>query len=152
MCKHNCLCGCYSVAPLCPTPCDPHGLQHARLRCPSPNPRASLNLCPSNQGCHPTISSPVIPSSSCLQTFSASGSFLMSQFFTTGGRSIVASASTSILPMNIHDWFPLGLTCLISLLSKGISRVFSNTTVQFLGTQLSLWPNSQIHKWFLGKR
>ena len=119
----------------------PHGLQHSRLPCPSPTPGAYSNSCPSSQWCHPTISSSVIPFSSCLQSFPASGSFQMTQFFTSGGQSIEVSASASVLPMNIQDWFPLGWTGWISLLSKGLSRVFSNTTVQkhqFLGAQLSL--------------
>ena len=110
----------------------PHALQHARLPCPSPTPRAHSNSCPSSQWCHPTISSSVTPFSSCLQSFPASGSFPMSQFFTSGGQDIEVSASTSVLPMNIQDWFPLGLTGLISLQSKGLSRVFFNTTVQIL--------------------
>ena len=116
----------------------PHGLQHARLPCP-PTPGACSNSCPSSWWCHPTISSSVIPFSSCLQSFPASGSFSVSQFFLSGGQIIGASAS--VLWMNIQDWFPLGLTGLISLQSKGLSRVFSNTTVQkhkFFGTQLSL--------------
>ena len=127
----------------------PPRLQHARLPCPSPTPR----ICLSSRWCQPTISSSVIPFSSCLQSFPASGSFPMSQFFALGGRSIFASASTSVLPVNIQDWFPLGLTGLI-LLSKGFSRVFSNTTVQkyqFFGAQLSLWSNSHIHTWLLEK-
>ena len=104
--------------------------------------------------CHPTISSSIVPFSSCLQSFPASGSFPMSQFFTSGGQSIGASASASVPPMNIQDWFSLGWTGWISLLSKGLSRVFSNTTVQkhqFFSTQLSLWSNSHIHTWLLGK-
>ena len=108
----------------------PHGLQHARLPCPSTTPGACSNLCPLSQWCHPTISSSVVPFSSCLQSFSASRSFPMSQFFASGGQSIGVSASASVLPMNIQDWFPLGLTSLISSQSKGLSRVFSNTTVQ----------------------
>ena len=108
----------------------PHGLQHARLPCPSPTPRACSNSCPSSQWCHPTISSSVVPFSSCLQSFPASGSFPMSQFFASGGQSTGVSASASVLPVNIQDWFPLGLTGWISLQSKGLSRVFSNTTVQ----------------------
>ena len=129
-------------------------LQHARLPCPSPNPRACLNLCPSSWWCHPTTSSSVIPSSSSLQSFPASGSFLSSQFFASGGQSIEvsASASASVLPMNVKDWFPLGLTDWISLQSKGLSRVFSSTTVQkhqFFGAQPSLWSNSHIHTWLL---
>ena len=106
----------------------PHGLQHTRLPCPSPTPRARSNSCPLSQWCHSTISSFVIPFSSCFQFCPASGSFPVSQFFTSGGQSMEASAS--VLPMNIQDWFPLRLTGLISLLSKGLSRVFSSTTVQ----------------------
>ena len=102
----------------------------ARLPCPSPTPGACSNSCPLSRRCHPTISSSVMPFSSCLQSFPASGSFQMSQFFTSGGLSIGASASVSVLPMNILEWFPLGLTGLISLQSKGLSRVLSNTTVQ----------------------
>jgi len=119
----------------------PHGLQHARPPCPSPTPRAYSNSCLLSQWCHPTISSSVVPSFSCLQSFPASGSFAVSQFFTSGGQSIGASASASVLPMNIQDWFPLGWTGWISLQSKGLSRVFSNTTVQnhqFFDAQLSL--------------
>ena len=108
----------------------PHELQHARLSCPSSVPRACWNLCPSSQWCHPTISFFVVPFSSCLQSFPASGSFLMSQFFTSGGQRIGVSASALVLPMNIQDKFPLGWTAWISLLSKGLSRVFSNTEVQ----------------------
>ena len=108
----------------------PNGLQHTRLPCPSPTPRACSNSCPSSWWCHQTISSSVVPFSSCLQSLPASGSFQISQFFTSGGQNIGASASASILSMNTQDWFPLGLTGLISLLSKELSRVFSNTTVQ----------------------
>ena len=129
-----------SVTQLCLT-LWPHGLQFARLPCPSPAPAACSNSCPSSWWCHSTISSSIIPFSSCLQSFPASGSFPVSQFFASCGQSIGASASASILPMNIQDWFPLGLTGWISLQSKGLSRVFSNTTVQkhqFFGTQLSL--------------
>ena len=124
-----------------------HGLRHARLPCPSPSPGAWSNSCPSSWWCHPTISSSVIPFSYCLQSFPASGSFPRSQFFSSGGQSIGVLASESILPMNIQDWFPLGLTGLISLQSRGLSRVFSNTTVQkhqFFSAQLSLWSNSNI--------
>ena len=110
-------------------PLQPHGLQHTRLPCPSPTPRAYSNSCPSSQWCHSTISSSVVPFSSCLQSFPASGSFPRSQFFTSGGQSIGISSLAWVLPMNIQDWFPSGLTCLISLQSKGLSRVFSNTTV-----------------------
>ena len=105
-----------------------HGLQHARLPCPSPSPEVCSNSCPLSQWCHPTILSSAIPHSSRLQSFLASGSFLMSWLFKSGGQSIGVTASASILPMNIQDWFPLGLlTGLISLLSKGLSRFFSNT-------------------------
>ena len=107
----------------------PHGL-HARSPCPLPTPGVYPNSCPLSQWCHPTISSSVIPFSYRLQSFPASGSFQMSQFFTSGGQSTGVSASTSVLPVNIQDWFPLGWTGWISLLSKGLSRVFSNTTVQ----------------------
>ena len=132
----------------------PKGLQHARLPSPSPTPGACSNWCSSSWWCHSTISSSVVPFFSCLQSFPASGSFLMSQFFASGGQSIGASASASVLPMNIQDWFPLGWTGWISLQSKGLSRVFSNTTVQkhqFFGAQLSLWSNSYIHTWLLEK-
>ena len=132
----------------------PHGLQHAILPCTSPTPGACSNSCPLSQWYHPTISLSVIPFSSCLQSFQASGSFPVSQFFESGGQNIGASASASFLPMNIQDWFPLGLTGLIFLLSKGLSRVFSNTTVQnhqLFGAQLSLWSNSHIHTWLLEK-
>ena len=128
----------------------PHGLQHTRLPCPSPTPRACSNSCPLSQWCHPIIFHPVVPFSSCLQSFPSSGSFPMSWLFPSGGQSIRASAS--VLPMNIQDCFPLGLTGLISLQSKGLSRVFSNTTVQkhqFFGAQFSLQSNSHIHTWLL---
>ena len=108
----------------------PHGLQHARPPCPSPTPRVYPNSCPLSWWCHPTISSSVVPFSSCPQSFPAAGSFQMSQLFTSGGQTTGVSASTSVLPMNIQDWFPLGWTGWISLQSKGLSRVFSNTTVQ----------------------
>ena len=119
----------------------PHGLQHARLPCPSPTPRACSNSWPLSQRCHPTISFSVRPFSAHFQSFPASGSFQMSQFFASGDQSIGVSALASVLPINIQDWFPLGWTGWISLQSKGLSRVFSNTTVQkhqFFGTQLSL--------------
>ena len=106
----------------------PHGLQHARFPCSSPSPGACWNLCPWSRWCHPTISSSVVPFSSCLQSFPAAGSFPISQFFTSGGQNMGVSASSSVLPMNIQDWFPLGWTGWISLQSKGLSRVFSNTT------------------------
>ena len=119
----------------------PHGLQHARPPSPSPTPRVYPDSCPLSQWCHPTISSSVVPFSSHLQSFPTSGSFQMSQLFTSGGQSIGVSASTSVLPMNTQDRFPLGWTGGISLQSKGLSRVFFNTTVQkhqFFGVQLSL--------------
>ena len=119
----------------------PRGLQDTRLPCPSPNPRAYSNSCPLSWWYHPTISSSVIPFSSHLQSFPASGSFQMRQFLTSDDQSIRALASTSVLPMSIQDWFPLGWNGWISLQSKGLSRVFSNTTVQkhqFFGAQLSL--------------
>ena len=132
----------------------PHGLQHARLPCLSPTPGACSNSCSLSRWCHPTISSSIVPFSSCLQSFPASGSFLMSQLFTSGSQSIGVSASASILPMNIQDWFPLGLRGLISLQSKGLSSVFTSTTIwkhQFFGAQPSLWSNSHIHTWLLEK-
>ena len=107
-----------------------HELQHASPPCPSPTPRVYSNSCPLCWWCHPTISSSVIPFSSCLQSFPASGFFQMSQFFTWGGQSIRVWASASVIPMNIQNWFPLGWTGSISLQSKGLSRVFFNTTVQ----------------------
>ena len=118
-----------------------HELQHARTPCPSPTPGVHPKPCPLYQWCHPIISSSVIPFSSCPQSFPASGSFQMSQLFTSGGENIGVPASASVLPMNTQDWSSLGWTGWISLQSKGHSRVFSNTTVQkhqFLGTQLSL--------------
>ena len=118
-----------------------HWLQHARLPCPSPSPEACSNSCPLSQWCQPTIWSSVVPFSSCLQSLPVSGSFPMSHFFASGGQNIGASASASFLPMNIQDLFPLGWTGWISLQSKGLSRVFSNTTVQkhqVFGTQPSL--------------
>ena len=105
-----------------------HGLQRTRLPCPSPTPGVNSNLCPLSQWCHPTISSTVIPFFSCLQSFPASGPFPMSQAFASGGQSVGDPAAASILPMNVQDWFPLGLTGWISLLSKGLSRIFSSTT------------------------
>ena len=118
-----------------------YGLQHTRLHCPSSSPGVYSNSCPSSRWYHSTISSSVVPFSSYLQSFPASGSFQMSQFFTSGGQSNGVSASASVLPINIQDWFPLGWTGWIFLLFKGLSRVFSNTTVQkhqFFGTPLSL--------------
>ena len=119
----------------------PHELQHARPPSPSPSPGVYPNSCSLSQWCHPTISSSVVPFSFCLQSFPASESFQMSQLFTSGGQSIRVAPSASVVPMNIQDWFPLGWTGWISLQSKGLSRVFSNTTVQkhqFFGVQLSL--------------
>ena len=132
------MCRFSSVAQLCPT-LWPRGLQYTRLPCLSPTPEVYSDSCPSSPWCHPTISSSVIPFSSLLQSFPASGSFHMSQFFASGGQSIGVSASTSVLSMNTQDW-SLGWTGWISLQSKGLSRVFSNSTVQkhqFFGTQLS---------------
>ena len=146
-------CCCCSVASLCLTLCDPMDCS-MWLPCASPSPGACSNLGPSSQWWHPSILSSVIPFSSCLQYFPASGSFGMSEFFASGGQSIGASASASVLPMNIQGWFPLGLTGLISLLSKGLSGVFSNTTVrkhQFFSTQPSLWSISHVHTWLLEK-
>ena len=119
----------------------PHEPQPTRPPCPSPTPGVHLNPCPLSRWCHPTISSSVIPFCSLLQSFLASGSFPVNQLFTWSGQSIGVSASTSVLSMNIQDWFPLDWTGWISLQSKGLSRVFSNTTVQkhhFFGAQLSL--------------
>ena len=131
----------------------PHGLQHSRHPCPSPTPRVYSNSCPSSWWCHPTISSSVIPFT-YLQSFPASGSFPMSQFFTSGSQSIGVSASASVLPMTIQDWSPLEWTGWISLQLKGLSRVFFNTTVQkhqFFGTQPSSQSSSHIHTWLLEK-
>ena len=138
----------------------PHGLQHGRLPCPSPTPGAYSNSCPLSWGCHPTISPSLIPFSSRLQSFPSPGSFPMSQFFASGDQSIGVSASTSVLPMNIQDWFPLGWTGCISLLTKGLSRVFSSTIwkhqffkAESINTEKarpSLWSNSHICTW-LGK-
>ena len=142
-----------------------HGLQHSRHCCPSPTPRACSNTCPLSPWCHPIISFSVIPFSSCLQICPASGSFPMSQFFASGRQNIGVSASASVLPMNIQDWFPWGLPGLISLQSKGLSRVFSNTTVQkyhssvlsflYSPTLISIhdhWKNHSLTRWtFVGK-
>ena len=119
-----------SVTQLCPTLCNPMDCSTPGFPVRSPIPRAYSNSCPSSQWCHPTIWSSVIPFSYCLQSFPASGPFLMSWLFASGHQSIGASASASVLPMNIQDWFPLLLTGLISLQSKGLSRIFSNTKVQ----------------------
>ena len=132
----------------------PHGLQHAELPCPSPSPGACSNSCSLSQWCHSTISSSVVPFPSCLQSFPASGSFLMSWLFASGDHSTGASVSASVFLMNIQVWFPLGLPGWISLQSKGLSRVFSSTTAQkhqFFGAQPSLWSNSHIHTWLLEK-
>ena len=125
----------------------PHGLQHTRLFYPSPSPGACWNSCPLSWWCHPTISSSVLPFPFCLQSFPASGSFPISHLFAWDGQSIRASASASVLPMNIQGWFPLGLIGLISLLSKELSTIFSSTTIQkhrFFCIQSSLWSNSHI--------
>ena len=130
----------------------PHGLQYTRLPCPSPTPGACSNSCPSSQGGHPIISASAISFSSWHQSFWTSGSFPMSQLFASGGQSIRASTSALVLPINIQDWFPLGWTGWISLQSKGLSRVFSNMTVQkhqVFGAQLSLQSNCHIHTWLL---
>ena len=132
----------------------PHELQYARPPCPSPTPGIHSNSCSSGRWCHPAISSSVVPFSSCPQSLPASGSFSMSQLFAWGGQSIGVSALASILPMNTQDWSPLGWTSWISLQSKGLSRVFSNTTVQkhqFFGAQVSSQFNSHIHTWLLEK-
>ena len=130
----------------------PHGLQHPRPPCPPPTPKVYSNSCQSSRWHHLIISSSVICFSSCLQSFPASGSFLMNQFFPSGGQIIGVSSSASVLPMNIQDWFPLGWTGWISLWSKELSRAFSNTTIQkhqFFGAQSSLQSNSHIFKAFL---
>ena len=132
----------------------PHGLQHTRPPCPSPTPGVYSTSCPSSQWCHPAISSSVIPFSSCPQSLPALGSFPMSQLFTWGGQSIGVSASISVLPVNIQDWSPLEWTGWISLQFRGLSRVFSNTTVQkhqFFGPQLSSQSNCHIRTWPLEK-
>ena len=130
----------------------PHVLQHARLPCPSLSCRVCSNSCPLSQWCYTTISICITPFSACPQIFPASGSFPIIQLFASGGRNIGASAS--ILPMNIWGWILLGLSSLNSLLSEGLSRVFSSTTVQkhqFFSSQPSLWSNFQIHTWLLEK-
>ena len=131
-----------------------HELQHTRPPCPSPTPGVHLNPCPSSRWCHQAISSSVVSFSFCPQSFPASGSLPMSQFFTSGGQSIGVSASTSILPMNINDWLSLEWIGWISLQSKGLSRVFSNTTIQkqeFFSAQLPLQCDSHICSWPLEK-
>ena len=130
----------------------PHGLQHARISCPWSTPRACSNSSPLSWWCHPTISSSVVPFSSHPQPFPASGSFPMSQFFPSGDQSI--GTSVSVFPVNIQNWFHLGLTSLISLQFKGLARVFSSSTVQkhqFIDSHLSSWSNSRIHTWLLEK-
>ena len=131
-----------------------HGLQHTRPPCPSPTPGVHPNSCPLSRWCHPAISSSVIPFSSCPQSLPALESLSMSQLFAWGGQSTGVSASASILPMNTQDWSPLGWTGWIFLQSKGLSRVFSNTTVQkhkFFSAQFSSQSNSHIHTWLLEK-
>ena len=132
----------------------PHGPQKARPPCPSPTPGVCSNSSSLSQWCYPTTSFSIVPFSFRLQSFLVSGSFPMSQLFASGGESIGVSASTSVLPMNTQDWSPLGWTGWISLLSKGLSRGFSNTTVQkqqVFSAQFSLWSNSHIHTWLLEK-
>ena len=127
-----------------------HEPKHTRPPCPSPTPRVYRNPCPLSWWCHPTISSSVVPFSTCPQPFPISGSFQMSQLFASGGQRIGVSASASVLPMDTQDWSPLGWTGWISLQSKGLSRIYSNTTVQkhqFFNTQLSSQSNSHIHTW-----
>ena len=148
-CLHLCCC---SVAKLCPPLCDStdwlQGLQHIRLLCPSLSPWVCSNSCPLSQWCYPIISSSVAPFSFCLQSFPAAGSSPMNQLFISVGQSIEASASASVLPMNIQGWFPLGLTSLISLQSQGLSRVFSSTAIwkhQFFSAQPALWFNFLAH-------
>ena len=131
-----------------------HELQHARPPCPSPTPRAYPNSCPLSRQCHSTISSSVAPFPSSPQSFPASGSFQMSQLFASGGRSSGVSVSASVLPMNTQDWTSLGWTDWIFLQSKGLTRVFSKSTIQkhqFFGAQLFLWSNSHMHTWLLEK-
>jgi len=132
----------------------PHGLQHTRPPCLSPAPGAYSNSCPLSRWCHPTISPSVIPFFSCLQSFPASGSFPVSQFLASGSQSIGASASASVFPLNIQGWFPLEWTGWISMLSKGLSKIFSSTTIcrhHFFGAQPFLLSNSHICTWLLEK-
>ena len=139
--EHLCICSVHFSCSVVSDSLQPHEPQHARPPCPSPTPRVHPNPCPLCRWCHPTISFSVVPFSSCPQSFPASGSFLRSQFFASGGQSFGVSASTSVLPMNTQGWSPLGWTGWISLQSKGLSRVVFNTTVQkhhFFCTQLSL--------------
>ena len=130
----------------------PHGLQHSRFPCPSPSPGACSNSCLLSRWCHPNIMPSVIPFSSCLQSFPASGSFLISRLLASSGQTVGASASGSDLLVNIQDWFPLGWIGWITLQPKGLSRVFSNTTVQkhqLFGIQPSSWSSFHIHTWLL---
>ena len=139
------LCGCY-VTSVMSDSLRPRGLQHAGLPCPSPALKACSNSCPLSWWCHPTISSSVVPISSCLQSFPASRSFPVSQFFASDGQSIGASGSSSVLPMNIQEWFPLGLTGLISLQSKGLSK--SSPTPQFKSiNSLALKVTASLRQW-----
>ena len=140
----------YSVVP---SSWRPHGLKHTRLPCPSLSPRVSSNSCPLCQWCHPTISSSIMPFFSCLQSFPDLESSPMSQLLAWGGQIIAVSASSSVLPTNIPAWFPLQLTGMISLLSRGLSSLLSTTVqkYQFFSTQVSLWCNSHIHTWLLEK-
>ena len=143
---------CFSVTKLCPALCNSMDCSRPRLPCLLLSPGVCSDSCPLSRWIQPTTSSSVVPFSSCLQSFPPSGSFPVSQFFTSGGQSI--GPSTSVLPMNIQGWFPVGLTGLISLLSKGLSRMFSSTTVQkhqFFSAQPSLWSNSHICTWLLEK-
>ena len=142
-----------SVAQSCLTLCNP--MNHSTPPCLSPTLGVYPNSCPLSQWCHLTISSSIILFSSCLQCFPASRSFPGSRLFASGGQGIGASASASVLPINIQGWFPLGLTGFISLLSKGLSRVFSSTTIQkhqFFSVQSSSWSNSHIHTWLMEKK
>ena len=143
---------CCRVASVVSDSLQPHELQHARLPCHSVSLRVCSNSCPLSWWCYLTISSSVTPFSSSPHSFPASGSFPMSQLFTSGGQSVGASTSASVLLVNIQGWFPLGLTGLISLLSKGLSRIFSSTVIQkhqFFCAQSSLWTNSHICTWLL---
>ena len=145
---------CRSVAKSCPTLCEPMNCSNSRLPCPSLSPEVCSNSCPLSWWCHSTISSSVAFFSSCPQSFPATGSFPMSWLFASGVWRIGASASQSVPPMNIQGWFPLGLTGFISLLLKGLLRVFSSTTVpkhQFFGAQSSSQSNSHIHTWPMEK-
>ena len=131
----------------------PHGLQHARPPCQLPTPGVYSKSCPLSLWCNPVISSSVVALSSCLQSFSASGSFQMSRLFASGGQSIGALASASVLPMNDQGWFPLGLTGFLSLQSKELKSLLQHhsSKASILGAQLSLWSYSQIHTWLLKK-